>query len=160
MWADVPSDDVAARVITAAERTVRALVSAGDLATLRPQPAVWSAIEYAAHVRDVLIAQRDRMVLALVEDAPSFAPIYRDHRVDLGLYADDSVAGLAEELPVAARLFARAFGRLDQAQLARPLIYNFPAPTERTILWLGQQTVHESEHHGTDVDAVIAAVAT
>ena len=49
----------------------------------RPAPDVWSTLEYSCHVRDVLLAQRERLYLALVEDEPSFAPIYRDHRVVL-----------------------------------------------------------------------------
>ena len=32
---------------------------------LRPQPEVWSPLEYACHVRDVLLMQRGRLYLAL-----------------------------------------------------------------------------------------------
>ena len=34
----------------------------------RPEEGVWSALEYACHVRDVFLVQRDRLYTALVED--------------------------------------------------------------------------------------------
>lgn len=46
--------------------------------TRRPSPDRWSANEYAAHVRDVLLTIRDRLVIGLVEDNPRFKPVYRD----------------------------------------------------------------------------------
>ena len=40
----------------------------------RPSPDVWSPVEYGCHLRDVLLAQRERLLLALVAEEPSFAP--------------------------------------------------------------------------------------
>jgi hypothetical protein len=40
----------------------------------RPEEGVWSALEYACHVRDVFLVQRDRLYTALVEDTPTFTP--------------------------------------------------------------------------------------
>ena len=40
----------------------------------------------------------------------------------------------------------------------RRCVYNYPEPTEVTLLWLGQHTVHEGEHHLQDIDASLAAV--
>jgi len=34
-------------------------------------------------------------------------------------------------------------------------VYNFTTPSERTVVWLGQHTLHEAEHHLLDIDAVI-----
>jgi hypothetical protein len=48
----------------------------GALLRARPKPDVWSPLEYACHVRDVLLTQRERVLLALVEDQPTFAPMY------------------------------------------------------------------------------------
>ena len=47
----------------------------------RPSPEQRSPIEYACHVRDVALMQRNRVYVALVEDEPSFKPMYRDERV-------------------------------------------------------------------------------
>ena len=38
------------------------------------------------HVRDVFLVQRDRLYTALVEDTPTFTPMYRDQRVTLARY--------------------------------------------------------------------------
>ncbi len=122
----------------------------------RPEPQVWSALEYACHVRDVLLAQRERLFLALVEERPSFVPIYREQRVVLACYAGQDPARVADQLDVAAALVADAFSHVDDAGWARECIYNFPAPATRSVAWLGAHTLHEGEHHLTDVDRILA----
>jgi hypothetical protein len=123
----------------------------------RPEPHVWSALEYACHFRDVVLAQRERLYLALVEDIPRFWSIYRDQRVTLACYSDDRVEDVAREVDMAAGLLARAFARLDDGQWRRRCIYGYPAPMERTIAWLARHTVHEGRHHLQDIDAGISA---
>jgi len=122
----------------------------------RPEPGVWSGLEYACHVRDVLLAQRERVFLTLVEDCPSFAPIYPDQRVDLAGYESDDRTRVAVELEVASNLISRAFAGLDAAQWRRRCMYNYPAPSRRTVLWLAQHTLHEGEHHLLDICTVIS----
>lgn len=124
----------------------------------RPAADVWSALEYACHVRDVFLVQRDRLYTALVEDTPAFPPMYRDHRVTLARYNAQDPAEVAAQLATAARLIAQAFDALDPGQLQRRCIYNFPAPAEHPLLWVGQHAVHEGEHHLRDIAAVIARV--
>lgn len=125
----------------------------------RPEPEVWSALEYGCHIRDVLLAQRERLFLALVEDCPSFVPIYREHRAILARYAAEDPNRVADQLDVAATLAADAFGHVDEAGWHRECIYNFPAPARRSVAWLGAHTLHEGEHHLRDVDRVLAVVA-
>jgi hypothetical protein len=122
---------------------------------LRPAVEVWSALEYACHVRDVLLVQRDRAVVALVEDRPSFARMYREERVPLAHYDAHPPDLVVAQLSMAAELGAAVFDGLTAAQWMRPLIYNFPAPMDRDLAWLGRHTVHECEHHLRDVRAVI-----
>jgi len=129
-----------------------------DVLRLRPAPEVWSALEYACHVRDVFLVQRDRLYTALVEDTPTFTPMHRDARVTLARYNAQDPAEVAEQLATAARLVAQAFEALDARQLARLCIYRFPAPAEHSLLWVGQHTVHEGEHHLRDIEAVLARV--
>ena len=52
-----------------------------NVVRLRPEPEVWSAIEYACHVRDVLEVQRLRIAQCLAEDRPVYAPMDRTGRV-------------------------------------------------------------------------------
>jgi S-DNA-T family DNA segregation ATPase FtsK/SpoIIIE len=127
----------------------------------RPAEGVWSALEYACHVRDVFLVQRDRLYIALVEDKPVFAPMYRDQRVTLARYNAQDPEEVATQLVTAASLMAQAFNALDAAQLQRLCIYNFPAPAERPVLWIGQHTVHEGEHHLRDIqEGLVRARAT
>jgi hypothetical protein len=129
-------------------------------AMLRARPAadVWSALEYACHVRDVFLTLRDRLYTVLVEDKPVVAPMYREHRVLLARYNAQDPEEIAGQLVMAARLIAQAFNALAPAQLARLCVYPFPAPTERSVLWVGQHAVHEGEHHLRDVESAITRV--
>jgi S-DNA-T family DNA segregation ATPase FtsK/SpoIIIE len=129
-----------------------------DDATLRrrPDPAVWSPLEYLCHVRDVFLVQRDRAVSALVEDRPSFPRMYRDERAEVINYAGESPGRVAhDQLVVAAGLVAWVFSERSPDEWRRPLIYNYPEPVERDLAWLGRHTVHESEHHLYDVDRLL-----
>ncbi len=94
---------------------------------------------------------RDRLVVALVEEVPVFKPMYRDERVDMGLYRSDTAAAVSVELRAAAPMFIRLFEAIDPSQLTRELMHGVPDPTRRSLLWIGQQVVHEVEHHGGDI---------
>ncbi len=120
----------------------------------------WSALEYACHVRDVLLIQRDRVILALVEESPSFAPMHRDERVGLAGYDHERPLEVAAQVTMAAELFGQLFDRLSEEQLGRHCLYNFPAPTERDLDWVGRHTAHEVTHHLHDVRGGLDRVAT
>jgi hypothetical protein len=111
-------------------------------------------IEYGCHVRDVLLVQRDRILLALVEDRPDFAPMYRDARVVNAHYDREPALEVGHELAVAANLAAKVIGRLSPEQLDRRCIYRYPEPAERDLAWVVRNTVHEVVHHELDVRAV------
>jgi hypothetical protein len=130
-----------------------------EVVRLRPEPDVWSALEYGSHVRDVVLVQRDRVLLALVVENPSFVKMYRDERVDLARYNDDDPAVVAGELVMGADLLARLLGRLGTAELARRCIYNYPEPSQRDIGWVGRHTLHEAIHHLGDIRRVLDQVA-
>jgi len=123
----------------------------------RPAPAVWSAVEYGCHVRDVLLAQRERLLLALVENEPTFVPIYRDQRVDLARYGDETPLQVAREIAFASSLLAWVLSALGDDDWNRTCVYNFPEPAVRTVLWLAQHTFHEGEHHLQDIARITSA---
>jgi hypothetical protein len=124
----------------------------------RPTPSVWSGLEYACHVRDVLLVQRERVLLAQVEERPSFARMYRDERVALAGYTDEQPQEVADHLTMAAALVGRVFDGLTARQLARSCIYNYPVATERDVAWLGRHTAHEASHHLGDITSVLSRV--
>jgi DinB superfamily len=125
-----------------------------DVAALRrrPAPAVWSPLEYACHVRDMLFAQRERVYLALVEERPSFARMNREERVTLARYADETPAAVRSDLAVAFRGVGIALSGRSSEDWTRLLVYNYPGPQEHDLAWMGRHTLHECEHHLVDID--------
>jgi len=148
--ADAPS---ALRV--GAERLAEDLFSGDDSSIhTRPDPGTWSVIEYTCHVRDVLLVQRERILLALVEDAPRFVPMYREERVTTAGYDRESATEVAQELTVVANLVAKVVALLEDRQLARTCVFHFPEPRVRDLAWVVRHTVHEVVHHEMDVRRV------
>lgn len=118
----------------------------------RPAPAIWSALEYAAHTRDVLLVQRERLLLALRGDnVPVVATMGRDERVVHDGYADQRVDDVAAELTVAAGMTTRLLRRFSRAEWLREVDYNYPEPARRSLAWLAVHTRHEIVHHLRDV---------
>ena len=113
-------------------------------------------LEYSCHVRDVALMQRDRLFVALVEDEPSFKPMYRDERVAFDRYDAQAPDVVARQLAMAADLFGHALEGLAEAQWMRPLIYGYPDPSRRDVEWVAHHTVHELQHHLMDVDRILA----
>ena len=150
-WEAVAREEIGPRVTAGASAIAALLAAEPQWVEQRPEPERWSMLEYAAHVRDVLLTVRDRLVIGLVEDDPGFKPLYRDERVDLGLYRFDTLAAVATELAAAAAMFVRLFDAIDPGRLSRTVQYGWPAPASRTLLWMGQQAVHEAEHHLRDI---------
>jgi hypothetical protein len=116
----------------------------------RPAEYVWSPLEYTCHVRDLFRVQRERLTLGLAEDCPEFAPMARDLAARAAYNSQDT-AVVVRELAAAADDLATAFGLLDSRGLARIGVFPWPRPAERTMLWLGQHSVHEGEHHLGDI---------
>jgi hypothetical protein len=156
-WGEIPVSSFGPALADLAVR-YRAVLLGTPEAELRRQPApdVWSGLDYACHVRDVLLAQRERIYLALVEDRPSFARMNREERVALARYAEESPAAVADELDFTFGLVATALSGREEADWDRLLLYNYPGPTEQDLRWLGRHTLHECEHHLVDIHRGLA----
>jgi hypothetical protein len=117
----------------------------------RPAPDVWSPLEYACHVRDVLRVQRARVDLAQREEEPRFEPMQREARVVNDRYNEqDPVLVSAEILDSGDELIA-ALSALDEAGWRRTGIYNYPTEQPRTVEWVAIHTTHELLHHRVDI---------
>lgn len=129
----------------------RELLSApvGALAR-RPAPDVWSPLEYACHVRDVLIVQRERLLAARRTDDPVAEPMGRDERAEHDGYAQQRPADVARQLADAAALLRNALERLTPQDWQRTLVYNYPQRAQRSLRWLAVHTLHELHHHLQD----------
>jgi DinB superfamily len=111
------------------------------------QPASWSMLEYACHLRDVLRFQRERVALALVQDTPRFVSMRRDERATEERYNEQDPAVVAAQITQAAQQFADALHALDDDGWLRTGIYPWPDPEVRTLEWVGRRTAHELAHH-------------
>lgn len=149
-WDDV-TGDVVGRLTRASESFVDVVTNAGALVSRRPSPERWSILEYAGHLRDVLISIRERIILAVVTDRPTGVAMHRDERVDRGLYRHDTVADVSEELTVVTRLFTKTVSSLREDDTRRALIYSSASPHEVTVAWAIAQAIHEAEHHLGDI---------
>lgn len=151
-WDTLEPGSVPGRV-RAAGRRIGMLLGMDVDHTARPRPGRWSTVEYAAHVRDAALNLRDRMILALAEDAPRPPSMYPAQRVDAGLYRLETAASLAVDVDCAAGIFARFADVLPERAWQRRLGYPWPREAERSLAWVAAQVVHELEHHGEDITA-------
>jgi hypothetical protein len=85
-----------------------------------PISGVWSALEYACHVRDVLVVQLDRVQRAQVEHRPVYEPMGRDERVERDRYNEQSPATVADEIRTAAEQLASFLEQLHPDEAASP----------------------------------------
>ena len=69
---EVDPGTVAERAYLAAEEWVQ-ILREHPAVEARPEPGVWSPLEYAAHVRDVYRVFDGRLAQMLTEDDPAFA---------------------------------------------------------------------------------------
>lgn len=152
VWAAVSPDLVPGRLSEAAA-WVRAMLTVDVDHRARPEPQRWSSLEYTCHLRDVAFNLRDRMILALVEDRPHPPSMFPAHRVDAGLYQDDTVGTARADLHCAAGFFERFAQSLTEPSWQRELIYPWPRLADRSLAWVAAQVVHEFEHHGADVES-------
>lgn len=159
VWDEVPDEDVTLRIRNGTDLLSRLLRNTPDVAATRPTAGRWSMVEYGAHVRDVMLVLRDRFVVGVVADSPGFAPMYREERVDLGMYRREDPVALAAEIEIAAALLVRMLESLSPEQFDRTCQYGYPGPSTRTLRWMAAQAVHEVEHHLADVEENLTLVA-
>jgi hypothetical protein len=129
------------------------LINSSGHVSVRRNPETWSPVEYAGHVRDVLLNIRDRLVVALNEDNPLCKGLYGTPRIELGLYDGDAAELVANELRMAASLFGRTWTRIPEPLRDRTMVYGYPRLTDRSLTWVAAQALHEVEHHLHDVRA-------
>jgi len=134
-----------------------ALASVGpEAASTRAETTVWSALEYVCHLRDVLLVQRERVVLAQVQERPTVVPMSREERVAICRYDSQPLEDVLAQLAMASDLCARVFEGLTPAGWARELVYNWPSNEVRDVRWVGRHTVHEGRHHLYDIERLLA----
>ena len=152
VWNPLSRITVASRISDAVESFVGVIQRAGPDVDHRPTSDRWSILEYGGHLRDVLLSIRERIVLASVLDVPVGTALYRDERIDLGLYAQDAATDVAVELQVVTYLFLKTFAALPERFEERRLVYSDRTPLEVTIGSTMLHALHECQHHLRDAE--------
>jgi hypothetical protein len=117
--------------------------------TERPRPEVWSATEYACHVRDVHTLFAERVRLMLDEDDPEFA------NWDQDVTAVESRYDLADPTEVGPQLAAAAAAVADVYDSVSGDAWSRPGRrsngTVFTVESIGRYHLHDVVHHLWDV---------
>ncbi|MFE1319335.1 DinB family protein [Kitasatospora phosalacinea] len=123
----------------------------GDGAVLRgrPEPGVWSPLEYACHVRDVFRLFDVRLRLMLDEDGPLFANWDQDATAVAERYREQDPAVVAVELAAAGEQLARSFESVAVADRQRTGDRSDGA--RFTVESFARYLVHDPVHHRYDV---------
>ena len=116
----------------------------------RRESQTWSPLEYGCHLRDVLLVQRERVLLARRADRPSPPLMGREERVGHDGYSEQDPADVARQLSDAARMVSNVLSRLG-ADWERLVVYDGLEPPERSLRWVAIDTWHEVHHHLRDV---------
>lgn len=119
-------------------------------ATTRPQPSVWSTLEYGCHIRDVHRIFDQRLRLMLNEDEPRFPNWDQDQTALEDDYAAQDPAVVAGELIEAAHTVADTYAGVPvDAWSRRGLRSN---GSEFTVASIALYHLHDIVHHAYDVD--------
>jgi hypothetical protein len=115
----------------------------------RPDPATWSPLEYACHVRDVFHLYDRRLRLILTEDDPLFPDWDQDETAVVQRYHEQDPAVVATELVAAGAQLARRFEGVRGAQWQRPGRRSDGA--NFTVDTFARYLLHDPVHHLYDV---------
>ena len=139
---------VAEQAYVVAEEWVQILQS-HPAVEARPEPGVWSPLEYGCHVRDVYRVFDSRLASMLDEDNPRFANWDQNETAVLERYADADPEVVATELEAAAASFVARVRAVEPKQLDRTGSRSDGA--EFRVATLLQYFLHDVVHHLWDV---------
>ena len=125
------------------------LASADGGLARRPQPGVWSALEYSCHVRDVFRKFDDRLRLLLAEDDPLFDNWDQDATAIEGDYAAQDPTTVGAELAESGQTLAAAFDAVPVESWERSGRRSDGA--RFTVDTLARYLAHDPIHHWHDV---------
>jgi hypothetical protein len=121
----------------------------------RPADGTWSALEYAAHVRDVFAAYDRWIARCLNEDRPVLDGPTPDHLAAERRYNDDDPVAVADAVGANAERLAATVEALPEGMWDR---VGLRRNEERSIRFTARRAVHEGSHHLLDIGRGLRAV--
>jgi hypothetical protein len=129
---------------------------AGPELTQRPDPATWSPLEYACHVRDVHRVFDARVAMMLHQDDPEFPNWDQDVSAVEGDYAAQDPATVGLELLEAAGAVAGRYAAVQGDQWQRRGVRS--NGSEFTVESISRYHAHDVVHHAYDVGLDVITV--
>ncbi|MFI5040973.1 MAG: DinB family protein [Acidimicrobiales bacterium] len=123
----------------------------------RPDPATWSALEYAGHVRDLIANWGQALHLAVTQDRPHLArpdPGIADRWAAEQDYNHLEPAAVADQLAANADRMAAKVATVGHDAWDRVVFFG---EEEMTALALVQKVAHEGGHHLLDIGRSLRA---
>ncbi|MGI9033368.1 MAG: DinB family protein [Acidimicrobiales bacterium] len=123
----------------------------------RPEPRVWSAVEYAAHAADMIDRSAPAIRRMQSEERPSLPFFDPPGRVDSESFNDRSLMGIGvmSAMETACSDMASTLETVEPNEWARTGVFDWG---ERDILSAARNAVHEGTHHLLDIERVLARV--
>lgn len=156
--ASVPPSDLAPALIEAARRWTEFIAAVLDHPDgvrdlrVRPSDDVWSAVEYACHVRDVLSVFARRVETTLLTTDPEYGWWDHEAAVDDDHYAEQDPVAVADDITEGATELAHLVRRLGPAELTRT---GTRLGVAFDVVGLIRFALHEAVHHLADARHVI-----
>ena len=126
----------------------------------RPDPATWSALEYAAHMRDVIALWGSTLHLALTQDRPVIPrpdPEIADRFATERAYNDEDPSTVADQLAANADRMANKTAQIGPDQWDRAALLG---DEELSCLTIVRKVAHEGGHHLLDIGRSLRAART
>ncbi|HYI43846.1 MAG TPA: DinB family protein [Actinomycetota bacterium] len=143
-----PREQVGAMIRDNAERWQPMLEN--PAADRRPSETVWSALEYACHVRDVFRLYDERLRMMLETDDPSYPNWDQDAASIEDGYGEQDPARVAADLAAAAKTLATRFDQVAGDQWERTGKRSDGA--NFTVESFARYLIHDPVHHIWDVN--------
>ena len=125
--------------------------SAGPGLRVRPAPKVWSAIEYAAHSRDITALHVFGVEQALTENEPAYPAIEADSLIETSAttYRDEDPDAVVAQLDREARRLGGSAKAAGPSNWSRGITIGGERSTVRRLL---EHALHDSLHHLNDIE--------
>jgi hypothetical protein len=144
----VPVDSISALVRQNAATWVR-LLEDGVIGPARPDPATWSSLEYACHVRDVYWRYEGRIELMLTEPDPLYPNWDQDATAEEERYQEQVPATVVSELTANAERLAVRLDGTTGSEWNRS--GRRSDGVSFTVASLSRYMIHDPVHHVWDV---------
>jgi DinB family protein len=127
-----------------------------DLIRVRPEPEVWSALEYTAHMRDVVDFYVGRIERVLHENRPTLPAVDFTSMAETCRYRDEDVETALDALDHRSTAASAQLGQLTAEDWSRVGLGSQGG--ERSVLSLARRLAHDGHHHLMDLQRGLTAL--